>query len=416
MLPGAGGVGRGRRARRCRRAAATRSACDGRNWYTRPTRYLRVRMRLRLTSRIAGSADRRSGQTGRMCSAGRRMPSRVSSSTAPSSVCDLAGGVDDDEGRLGGDAEALVDSAGVVAQLRERQTVAVDERLELVVGAGPGDADEVDLTRPPLRGRLDRGGFPVAGRSIRRPEPQREVAPGVVAEVDLAAADGRRGEVERRGATGRRRLTSMTRRRRASMPVHARRIAPTVPSGARPYPAPVRTRTLLLLAVGCGFADPRRRRRAAAAVAGQDEPPAAVGRRRAGPGRRHDGHRRRGAPRTATSSRSRRASAASTIPTAPTSFRLVVPGDARRPTPTAGSLRRRRRSQTQPCTLAFDLGDADGTSRVLLYRRGDERARWELSSEPDGRADAARGARPAGATVNRQHGAARRRAGDDRER
>jgi hypothetical protein len=39
-------------------------------------------------------------------------------------------------------------------------------------------------------------------------------------------------------------------------------------------------------------------------------------------------------------------------------------------------------STTEPsrCVLSFELPDEPGTARVLLYRRGDEQVRWELSS------------------------------------
>ena len=37
--------------------------------------------------------------------------------------------------------------------------------------------------------------------------------------------------------------------------------------------------------------------------------------------------------------------------------------------------------QVQPCTLAFRLDDDAGSSRVLLYQRGDERVRWDLARE-----------------------------------
>ena len=57
-------------------------------------------------------------------------------------------------------------------------------------------------------------------------------------------------------------------------------------------------------------------------------------------------------------------------------FRLVVPGE---------SLSRRRRHVRRHDgrdravrRWTFDLGGTEGTSRVLVYRRGDERARWEL--------------------------------------
>lgn len=64
-------------------------------------------------------------------------------------------------------------------------------------------------------------------------------------------------------------------------------------------------------------------------------------------------------------------------------FRLVVPGSALEPSTagappdgpprcgatTVGAAR---------CVVLFDLGDVTGSSRVLLYRRGDEQVRWEL--------------------------------------
>jgi hypothetical protein len=36
--------------------------------------------------------------------------------------------------------------------------------------------------------------------------------------------------------------------------------------------------------------------------------------------------------------------------------------------------------EAQPCTLAFDVSPADGVSRVLFYRRGDQQARWVLDT------------------------------------
>lgn len=33
----------------------------------------------------------------------------------------------------------------------------------------------------------------------------------------------------------------------------------------------------------------------------------------------------------------------------------------------------------QSCTIAFDVIDVDGSSRVLFYERGEEQARWVLS-------------------------------------
>jgi hypothetical protein len=64
-------------------------------------------------------------------------------------------------------------------------------------------------------------------------------------------------------------------------------------------------------------------------------------------------------------------------------FRLVVPDAVLQPTgagspelpPCVGTTVERRR-----CTLTFDLSTVEGSSRVLLYRRGDEQVRWDLTS------------------------------------
>ena len=53
---------------------------------------------------------------------------------------DFAVAADQHEGGLRGDVEAVVDVALVVADLGERQSVAVDEVLEGRFVAGPGDA------------------------------------------------------------------------------------------------------------------------------------------------------------------------------------------------------------------------------------------------------------------------------------
>ncbi len=61
-------------------------------------------------------------------------------------------------------------------------------------------------------------------------------------------------------------------------------------------------------------------------------------------------------------------------------FRLVVPGRCCSPTPPPATTAGPRPSQAQPCTLAFRLADDAGSSRVLLYQRGDERVRWDLAT------------------------------------
>ena len=60
-------------------------------------------------------------------------------------------------------------------------------------------------------------------------------------------------------------------------------------------------------------------------------------------------------------------------------FRLVVPGGALEADPDAGNHCGATTTLVEPCTLAFRLGDDAGSTRVLLYQRGDERVRWELS-------------------------------------
>ena len=61
-------------------------------------------------------------------------------------------------------------------------------------------------------------------------------------------------------------------------------------------------------------------------------------------------------------------------------FRLNVSGELHEPDPTAGNHCGATTVQVQPCTLAFRLDDDAGTSRVLLYQRGDERVRWDLAA------------------------------------
>ena len=61
-------------------------------------------------------------------------------------------------------------------------------------------------------------------------------------------------------------------------------------------------------------------------------------------------------------------------------FRLVVPGDALTADADGEDACGATTIAGTRCTLTFDLGAAEGSSRVLLYRRGDEQARWELTT------------------------------------
>ena len=56
-------------------------------------------------------------------------------------------------------------------------------------------------------------------------------------------------------------------------------------------------------------------------------------------------------------------------------FRLVVPGES---LSSSGGSCGATTVDVRRCVLEFDLEGTEGSSRVLLYRRGDERLRWEL--------------------------------------
>jgi hypothetical protein len=60
-------------------------------------------------------------------------------------------------------------------------------------------------------------------------------------------------------------------------------------------------------------------------------------------------------------------------------FRLVVPGKVLLADGTAGDHCGATTVRVQPCVLAFRLPAGAGSSRVLLYQRGDQRVRWDLS-------------------------------------
>lgn len=76
-----------------------------------------------------------------------------------------------------------------VGDLRERQAVTVDELLEVAVVAAPRDAEERRLTGEVPGGRFDRGGFRVADRSSRRPEPEHDRRAGRAGGIERAAPD-----------------------------------------------------------------------------------------------------------------------------------------------------------------------------------------------------------------------------------
>ena len=147
----------------------------------------------------------------------------------------------------------------------------------------------------------------------------------------------------------------------------------------------MRTRTLLLLAVGCGLVILVAGVVQLLRISGQDDPPRPA---------------EVGAPvaigdLTVTVERLDEAAGQATVvietggvedADGAGEFRLVVPGaslqatgatdatDASLP-PCVGTT-----VDVQRCSLTFDVGAVDGSSRVLLYRRGDEQVRWDLAA------------------------------------
>lgn len=61
-------------------------------------------------------------------------------------------------------------------------------------------------------------------------------------------------------------------------------------------------------------------------------------------------------------------------------FRLVVTGESIAANSNADGGCGATTVAEQQCVLEFGVADAPGGSRFLLYRRGDERARWQLST------------------------------------
>jgi len=56
-------------------------------------------------------------------------------------------------------------------------------------------------------------------------------------------------------------------------------------------------------------------------------------------------------------------------------FRMIASG---RPAPLVGTTCTPTGAEPQACVVTFDVSTADGTSRVLFYQRGDDQARWVL--------------------------------------
>ena len=136
----------------------------------------------------------------------------------------------------------------------------------------------------------------------------------------------------------------------------------------------MRTRTLLLLAIACGLVILAAGVVQLLRIAGEDDPPTAAA----------IGEAVRIGDMTVTVVGATEADGAVTVeldiggvddPDGTADFRLVVPGESlAADADSCGATT----THSQRCDLTFDLAGTEGTSRVLLYRRGDERARWEL--------------------------------------
>ena len=140
----------------------------------------------------------------------------------------------------------------------------------------------------------------------------------------------------------------------------------------------MRTRTLLLLAIGCGFVILAAGVVQLLRIAGEDDAPTAA----------TVGEPVRVGDMSITVEELSEDDETAVVvveiggvddPDGAGGFRLVVPGDALTAAGGGDGACGATTVAARRCTLTFDLPQADGTSRVLLYRRGDEQARWELS-------------------------------------
>ena len=130
----------------------TKPECfEGRNWYQvfdEPEYDERSRHLLGTDSSASPPRPRHAGRSQTRASLDDLVDR--GSSTAPNNVSTVSAGLHDDHRRLQRDREAVVDRAGVVADLGERQAVAVDERRELGIGSRP-QATPTNATSPAHR-------------------------------------------------------------------------------------------------------------------------------------------------------------------------------------------------------------------------------------------------------------------------
>lgn len=148
-----------------------------------------------------------------------------------------------------------------------------------------------------------------------------------------------------------------------------------------PYPAPVRTRTLLILAVVCGFAILAAGSVQLFRIAGGDPSDTETF---------ELGESVDVGDLTVVVESSAETNSDATVtvqlsgvddPDGTGEFRLIVPGESLAPTGRGEGHCGATTVEQQECLLAFDVDDAPGGSRILLYRRGDDVARWELAGD-----------------------------------
>lgn len=161
---------------------------------------------LRITTQIASVRSEHLGAAGRRGSGAQGLrDDHVERRTARRAEQEFHISVHGHDGkrRLEGDPESVIDLAGGIGELRERQAVPFDELVIVRVAPVPGHTDDVDLVGPFVGDLLDRGGFDIARASKRSPEPQQDRSVGQPGEVEFTSAHEGDGLVEHRSVRGR---------------------------------------------------------------------------------------------------------------------------------------------------------------------------------------------------------------------
>ena len=151
-------------------------------------------------------------------------------------------------------------------------------------------------------------------------------------------------------------------------------------TAGKPYPAGVRTRTLLILAVVCGFAILLAGGLQLLRIANQDSDDEQY---------HQIGDAVDVGDLVVAVVSSSESDGIATVainlagvddPDGTDEFRLVIPGESLQPFGRGDGQCGATTVEEQDCVLTFNVGDAPGGTRILLYRRGDDVARWALDA------------------------------------